>query len=213
MDYIVRHVHMQKKTVLDIGGNTGYFTFEALDNGAQSVDYYEGNSIHADFVKTAVDILDLNKKVTIHNDYFLFKESTKRYDICFCLNVLHHLGDDFGVEQDIENVKSRIIDCINSLSYYVDFLILQLGYNWKGDRKKCLFKQGTKEEIISFIKRSCEKYWSIQDIGIAEKYINNVVYKAKSNQNISRNDAMGEFLNRPIFIMKSKCYNSEIRRF
>lgn len=213
MDYIVRHVHMQKKTVLDIGGNTGYFTFEALDNGAQSVDYYEGNSIHADFVKTAVDILDLNEKVTIHNDYFLFKESTKRYDICFCLNVLHHLGDDFGVEQDIENVKSRIIDCINSLSYYVDFLILQLGYNWKGDRKKCLFRQGTKEEIISFIKRSCEKYWSIQDIGIAEKNINNVVYKAKSNQNISRNDTMGEFLNRPIFIMKSKCYNSEIRRF
>ena len=93
------------------------------------------------------------------------------------------------------------------MSYYVSILVLQLGYNWKGDREKCLFKQGTKEEIISFIKESCDKYWVILEIGIAEKFDNCVVYKAISDQNKARNDAIGEFLNRPIFIMKSNHTN------
>lgn len=31
------------KSVLDIGGNSGFFTFELIEKGAKKIHYYEGN--------------------------------------------------------------------------------------------------------------------------------------------------------------------------
>ena len=40
LDYILKNVDVANKTVLDIGGNTGYFTFELLDARAKSINHY-----------------------------------------------------------------------------------------------------------------------------------------------------------------------------
>lgn len=92
----------------------------------------------------------------------------------------------------------------------VKYLAFQLGFNWKGDKKFPLFEKGTKSELIDFIEHGVPDCWSIQKIGIAERTIDTVAYKELNKDNIQRDDALGEFLNRPLFIMKSKLYGKEI---
>lgn len=203
--YILRHVNFLDTTVMDIGGNTGYFTFEVLDRGAKHVYYCEGNRNHAEFVKEAVKLLKCEKDITIDNSYYEFGEIQDKpfYDITFCLNVIHHLGDDFGKTNDKLSALDEMKRCINSMASVTDTLVFQMGYNWKGDRKQCLFENGTKAEMIDFIRKSTEGVWQIQNIGVAVVRDDRVDYEDINEENIKRIDSYGEFLNRPIFIMKS----------
>jgi hypothetical protein len=82
-------------------------------------------------------------------------------------------------------------------------LVFQLGFNWKGNRNNGLFKNGTKRELIDFINQGIKGFWEIQTIGIAESVDNEYVFNDLNEINIQRNDEIGEFLNRPIIILKS----------
>ncbi len=84
------------------------------------------------------------------------------------------------------------------------YVILQLGFNWKGDRYLPLFDNGTKSEMIAFLQINIESFLDITRIGIAQKKDNNVIYSDLTDSNIERDDSLGEFLNRPLFILKSK---------
>lgn len=206
--YILDNVNVEDSYVLDIGGNTGYFTFEMLENKARKVYYYEGNSAHAEFVKIASKILELEDKIEIHNCYFDFgaaKELERRYDITLLLNVLHHIGDDYGdTSMTMKEAKELMIEQLNCLAGITEVLILQLGFNWKGDRTKCLFEKGTKEEMTSFVSEGTRNRWVIDKIGVAESQNGMIKYCDLNAGNCKRNDELGEFLNRPIFIMKAK---------
>lgn len=79
-----------------------------------------------------------------------------------------------------------------------------MGFNWKGDSKECLFENGTKAEMEQFLKEGTKDYWNILFIGIAEKQNNDIIYQEMNKDNNKRQDDLGEFLNRPIFILKSK---------
>ena len=78
-----------------------------------------------------------------------------------------------------------------------------------------LFINGEKQErikrvalavaIIDFIISSLESEYEIVKIGIAERIDEDITYNDLNDMNIIRDDSLGEFLNRPIFIMKSKC--------
>lgn len=202
-DFICSNISLKGKNILDIGGNTGYFTFESFKRGCKHVDYYEGNQLHAEFVSKAKPIFHADN-IDVHPDYYLFDENEKKYDVVFCLNVVHHLGDDFLNTGDMELAKRKMISCINQLASTTDCLVFQMGYNWCGNRNRCLFENGTKKEMEKFVADYTENCWSIVDIGIAEKIGDNVVYKKLNVENNVRNNQLGEFLNRPLFIMKSK---------
>jgi hypothetical protein len=66
-----------------------------------------------------------------------------------------------------------------------------------------LFENGTKEELIDFVKKAVEGRWNIQAIGVAEMEDDKTVFNLLNDSNIKRSDAMGEFRNRPIFILKA----------
>lgn len=203
--YIKKYVNIKGKRVLDIGGNSGYFTFESYSAGADFVDYYEGNSVHAEFVKEAVELLDLQKRIHVYPEYFMFHNKVKkRYDIIFCLNVVHHLGDDFGEEAELGEVKRKMLTCINSMAKIADILVFQMGYNWCGNPKMGLFKGGTKQEMEKYLHDGIQNDWEILKTGIAEKRGDKIQYMDKNEGNNLREDSLGEFLNRPIFILKSK---------
>ena len=207
MTYFTKHVDFSRKSVLDIGGNTGYFSFEALEAGASSVHHFEGNTEHSQFVDELAEFLDVKKNVRTTNAYMTFENdlSDYHYDIVLLLNVLHHLGDDYGDQElSLNKAKEGIIQQLNSLRKNCEYLIFQLGFNWKGDRSTCLFDHGTKSELIDFIKSGIENHYSIENIGIAIKKEGKVVYQELDEQNIERDDTLGEFLNRPIFILKAK---------
>jgi len=201
MDYILSKIDIENKVVADIGGNTGYFSFEMIENGAQHLDYYEINHEHAEFVKTCTDTLKLGLKINIYNDKFDFNKNTKKYDLILLLNVLHHIGDDFDPQiSSIQSVKKRIIDYVNIMAGYCNTLIFQIGFNWKGNPKLPLFENGTKKEMIDLIRHGTKNKWHTSSIGIPVNQTGIIKYEDLSVKNISRDDSLGEFLNRPLFI-------------
>ena len=204
--FITDNISLENKNIIDIGANTGFFSFESITAGVSKIMAYEGNSIHASFINTAIELLNLNNKMTIRGEYYSFSESEK-YDVCYLLNVLHHIGDDYQKStQSKENAKEQIIRQLNNMATICKTMVFQMGYNWKGNINECLFRSGTKSEMISFIKDNTKDYWGIKKIGIAEEIDGSIVYKNLDDHNIKRNDKLGEFLNRPLFIMESLIY-------
>lgn len=204
--YILQRVDPANKTVLDIGANTGFFGFELLDAGAKSVHCYEGNKEHAEFASLAAGALGLGTRMRVTNDYFSFKGAhQEQYDIVLLLNVLHHVGDDYGCKDtSINEAKRLMIDQLNSLRAQAGTIVFQLGFNWQGDRTKPLFLHGTKREMIDFIAEGTRGVWRVAGKGIAERQDDNIMYSDLDDTNIERDDSLGEFLNRPIFILQSE---------
>lgn len=206
LDYILKKINIERKSILDIGGNIGYFTFEFIEKKAKKVHYYEGNKNHSDFVKLAASALGIDNSIKITNNYFSFsKKEKKEFDVILLLNVLHHVGDDYGNKiKTIGEAKAKILSELNSLEFFSEYLIFQMGFNWKGKKDLCFFENGTKKELIDFVRKGIKKNWDIVSIGIAQNGNNFIEYVDLNSQNIERNDDLGEFLNRPIFIFKSK---------
>lgn len=202
LKFILDHIDIQDKRVLDVGGNTGFFSFEAIDAGAKEVTYIEGNEPHAKFVKLASEVLNYN--IIVRNEYLDFESEIddKPFDIVLLFNVIHHIGDDFGdAKISIENAKINMQKCINYFHDKASIVVLQMGYCWKGDINYLLFENGTKKEMISFIEKAISGKWKIQAIGIAEKVNEQTEYRLPNKQNIERDDKLGEFRNRPIFVL------------
>ncbi len=206
LTFMTQHHDFRNEVVLDIGGNTGFFTFEVLEHGAKKVLYFEGNIHHAEFVNEAARQLGLDDRIDVANEYFQFNSNGNQLDepidTMLLLNVLHHTGDDYG---DITMSKSRALeDIANSLKQVASMartLIFQLGFNWKGNPELPLFPQGTKREMIDFVQEATRGVWHIDKIGIATGTREKAVYEEVSGANIARVDALGEFLNRPLFLM------------
>lgn len=206
LSFILKSIETNGKTILDIGGNTGYFSFELIDNGAKFVHYYEGNKIHADFVKLTSSVLNVENQIRITNKYYSFTdEDIGTYDIVLLLNILHHLGEDFGSKDiTIEEAKGEMLLKLNSLAQKTIWLVFQIGFNWKGNKNLGLFKDGTKSELIKYIKEGVKNNWEIKHIGIPEIFNNTITYCEMNQTNLHRNNNIGEFLNRPLFILRSK---------
>jgi len=207
LDLLKTHLSFENKKILDIGGNTGYFSFEISDLGAKEIIYIEGNKNHTDFVREAAKVT--GKNIKCFNEYLNFSEPPKDapFDIILLFNVIHHLGDDFG-DKNItkEQAKSEMKSAINYFADLTDFLVLQMGFCWKGNTNQLLFENGTKTEMINFIKDATKENWEILTIGIAEvnNHTQKTFYKNLNSENIKRIDALGEFRNRPIFILKKR---------
>lgn len=209
MAYIRSKISFCDKSVLDIGCNIGYFLFGALDDNARNVTGYEGKTQCYEFVRNAINLLGEGERFKIINEYFNFLPfpSNEKYEIIILLNVLHHVGDDYDDNSiAISDAKSKIIEQVNSLSGSALFLIFQLGFNWKGNVNQCLFENGTKQEMIDYLREGTKNYWDMIEIGIPEREGNQIVYKDISDNNIARDNTLGEFLNRPLFIFQSKDY-------
>lgn len=210
LKYILEKVDVKGKKFCDIGCNCGYFSFELIECGAAEGTLYEGNPVHARFVEKAAEILQLEKQIKVCSEYFDFEDVTdlqereRRYDFILLLNVLHHVGDDYGDAKDIEDAKVKMLEQLNGMSKITDTLIFQLGFNWKGNRERCLFPNGTKQEMIQWLEDGIKEYWSVEAIGVAERRNAGMLYCDLNENNIKREDSLGEFLNRPIFILKAK---------
>ncbi|WP_018617297.1 class I SAM-dependent methyltransferase [Segetibacter koreensis] len=210
LNYILSLVHPEGKKILDVGGNTGFFSFEMINKGASSVVFYEGNKEHAEFVKEASSLLKYDDKITVFDRYLSFESELENewFDIILLLNVLHHVGDDYGDKSlSIDKAKEEILNTLNYLASKTKYLFFQLGFCWRGDREKLLFKDGTKKEMIDFVVNGTNDVWEIVDIAVPESVDGKISYQSLSNSNIVRNDSLGEFLNRPIFTLQTKLHN------
>jgi SAM-dependent methyltransferase len=206
LDYVLARHTVQGKTVADIGGNTGFFTLECAAAGAARVLYFEGNAAHARFVALAAQALKLDQAVETEARYLDFRgDFPREVDVCLLLNVLHHIGDDYGdAAISREAARKNVLDSLSYMAGKARLLVFQLGFNWKGNRELPLFEQGTKAEMIDFIRQGTAADWDIVDIGIARRGPEGITYQDLNEHNLARDDSLGEFLNRPLFLMRSK---------
>ena len=204
LSFIKSKLNIAGKKVLDIGCNTGYILFDLLDSGASDVTGYEGKLLCAEFLNKAIELFGEEKRFHFYNRYYEFNKINEVFDIIVLLNVLHHVGDDYGDKNlNIKYAKDKILEQLNSLADSSRNLVFQMGFNWQGNINQCLFEYGTKGEMIQFVKEGIQGNWEIVSIGIPEKIAGKVEYKELNELNIKRDDSLGEFLNRPLFIMKS----------
>ncbi len=211
LNFILDRISPNEMTIADIGGNTGFFTFEFLYRGAKSALFIEGNNDHCAFVQEAVDALGWQDRVKVHPHYINFDSylSIISVETCLLLNVLHHVGDDYGDQiRSIDLAKESIAKSLNRMALCTKNLVFQLGFNWKGNIHFPLFENGTKSEVIQFVESESKTNWIIKDVGIAEKSDTGIVYEDLNSTNIQRQDSLGEFLNRPLFILQSKLFDS-----
>jgi SAM-dependent methyltransferase len=212
LEFITDNLDPNNRSILDIGGNTGFFSIELLDLGAKSATLYEGNPAHAEFSRLAATVLGLSGRMTVIGEYLDLPcpNLDRKYDVTLLMNVLHHLGDDFG-DPAISAGKARelIRESLRSLARFSEFLVFQLGYCWKGNRALPLFEEGTKKEQVEFVSLAAYGFWETLSIGIPEVKDGLVSYREPTPENMKRQDPLGEFLNRPLFILKSLLVRSE----
>lgn len=204
MSYFQKHVDFVGAKVVDVGANTGYFSFAAAEAGAAEVIAYEGNREHAEFLRTAAELY--HKPVTVLEEYMDFNGPLpgSPFDIILLLNVLHHVGDDFGDQAlNIEQARKLIIANLNHLADKTKHLILQIGFSWKTNYDFPLFAHGTKGEMIEMFREGIAGHWDLVAIGIAREEEGQTIYRELDAGNIAREDHLGEFRNRPVFILKS----------
>lgn len=201
IEFLKDRLNFQGKTILDTGGNTGYFSIESILLGAKKVFYYEGNVNHAIFLENALDLTRISDKIFIKPHYFNFPDKFKKVDLTLNLNVLHHVGDDYsGHTDDIFNAKKKMVNQMNSLANYSKYQFLQIGFNWKGNINLPLFDKGEKSEIIDFIKENTFNNWELLDVGILDASKQDS-YQSQNEFNIMNNWSKNEFFNRPIFLL------------
>lgn len=192
-DYIKSRVSFTGETLLDIGGNTGYFSVRASQEGADTT-MIEGNSVHCRFVKQVASQLGLDIKV--ENNYLTSMDEC--FDISLFLNVVHHLGDDFSsnVSDDPLCKMSEMVAEVCSKS---SVTILQMGYNWKGDKNLPLFSNGTKDEMKQFVLDSIPEGYHVAFTGVLNP--TTLTYEDATHNLMRKFVDLGEFGNRPIFII------------
>lgn len=203
LQYMLDRIDLAGKSVLDIGSNCGFFALEMLRHGAARATCYEGSADHAGFLDAARDALELAGRLQVHGRYFDFDAGHGRHDVGLLLNVLHHVGDDYGDRSlSMEAARAEIARNLVLMRRHCDELVFQLGFNWKGDRNLGLFPEGTIREMVDFVERSSRGTWQVRHVGVAEQDASGaVVYRDLAPANSHRKDALGEFLNRPIFIL------------
>jgi len=209
--YMRSHQTQKGLSILDIGANTGFFSIAAIEEGACQVVSQEGNIEHAKFIELSSRCLGLENKIEVRATYFDFnaKNAETLYDLTLCLNVLHHLGDDFGERTlSLDSAKKEMTDSLNQLAYRSSLCWMQIGFNWKGNPEFPLFVNGTKSELVNFIKQSIQGYWAIERVGVVDPISRS--YVDANDENMQRYDSLGEFLNRPLFLLRSLICNSPI---
>lgn len=207
-DFMFRQHNVSGQRVLDIGANQGFLTIEAALSGAERVDAFESNDVDGAFLSQAASQLTGLEKVTAHPVNYDFDQSNDdRWNCVICLNVLHHIGRYFDSHiQVLDEAKALMRQHLKRLLSPGACVWLQLGYNWQGNTQRPMFPSGTKQEMTDFVAELIEPYANLAVIGIYNHHTQR--YEVVSNQDRghglwSRVESLGEFGNRPLYLIQS----------
>ena len=150
--------------------------------------------------------MSLQNRLDVRSEYYLFENAEQQdYDIVLLLNVLHHVGDDYGdSKMSIDKAREQIIESLRTMAQCTQNLVLQLGFNWQGDTTLPLFEHGTKKEMLDFLQDRLADVYSFDRILVGEAVNGRVSYNELDDRNIERRDDLGEFLNRPLLFLSVK---------
>lgn len=207
-NFMLENFNWHGARVIDIGANTGYFSMAAIQAQAKEVLAIEGNVEHAQFIRSAAKMLNFDSRIKVEqryfeasNEEFIFCDVNNAFDVVLYLNVVHHFGDDFGSKYMLIDDSLNEMRCqIQNISKYGEYCWFQMGFNWKGDRQKPLFSKGLKSELVNYVKLACNGFWDVKSISVYNE--KSQAYEEISERLMTRFDNLGEFLNRPLFLLK-----------
>ena len=120
MYMFVSNYDFTHKNLLDIGSNSGWFCFQSKMLGANKVlgvDYeYEGIMGQAityaylfnNFLQAGVNFLNCNLE-NVSFPFQLYNLGVEKFDVSFCLSVLHHIQNKKGLMKKLFDVTSDVI--------------------------------------------------------------------------------------------------------
>lgn len=206
--FMFEHHDVRGQRVLDIGANQGYLTVEAALRGARRVDAFESNDVDGMFLSQAARWLPGLESVTAYPVNYDFNQANPdRWDCVICLNVLHHIGRYFDTHvHDLTEAKALLGQHLQRLLSPGACVWLQLGYNWQGNTERPLFENGTKREMTGFLADLIKPYARLAVIGIYNPRTQSYKRVREGDQDQSlwqRFDSLGEFGNRPLYLIQS----------
>lgn len=205
--FMFAHKSAAGQKVLDIGANQGYMSIEAALQGAQCVDAFESNDIDGAFLSQAARAFPELNSLSAHALNYEFAQTNTQWSYVLCLNVLHHVGRYFdGQIVDMAQAKTAMAEHLQRLLARGGCIWLQLGFNWQGDTLQPMFPNGTKREMTDFVTDMLGVDARIVTIGIYSP--DSRAYKAvapndRDHPLWQRMEALGEFGNRPLYLIES----------
>lgn len=214
--------------IVDIGANTGFFSFELIKKFGATCTAYEPHVPHANamsLIKEICNIGDPNFKVESTGVSINDIKNIEGGDLLVFLNVLHHAGDDFDADKvrSIADWKEYSEDYLKQLSFKFNFMFFQLGNAWKGSSCKIyddkIFFRETKKLLE-------DSGWIVESVGLIESFLGEPEYETYTLNSYSRNqesfhEIQGlrkllrycgnklsfnvdyKFLNRPLYLCRS----------
>lgn len=99
----------QNASVLDLACNEGYFTFEAMQRGANyglGIDARAENIDKANFIKAKRSSSNCEFKV---GDIYQYPYGEKKFEIVFLLGILYHVENPIGLMRLASNLTEKIL--------------------------------------------------------------------------------------------------------
>lgn len=196
------------QSVLDIGANQGFMSIEAALRGAQQIDAFESNPVDGAFMAQAASALEALQALKVHPVNFAFDHAKPgHWDCVICLNVLHHVGRYFDAQvQDLAQAKSLMASHLRRLLGPQTHVWFQLGFNWQGNPQQPMFAHGTKREMSEFVVQMLGPHGRLAALGIynpERQAYEEVVYGDWAHPLWQRMEGLGEFANRPLYLIES----------
>lgn len=160
LKYFYQALDFNGCSLVDIGANTGYLSLSIGYKYDCQVTAYDINPNNVGFINALAEYFGLTNvraevlEVSLTNLWRL-----KAADICLNLNVLHHAGTDFDVQvvegpDGMESYVSRYLDAVRD-RYALH--VMQLGYNFGGDKRRPLFGGIYPKRMLAFWVRCAQQ--------------------------------------------------------
>ena len=145
--------------VCDLGANTGFFSLSLSYKFPNvNVTAFEGNKNHVEFMQMIKNYFCIYN-LKIENVYidFRYLERLSNYDIMLNLNVMHHAGVDFDKTLvSFDSFKEYAIKYLKKVSTKTNALVLQMGFNYGGDKSVPIVELSDDIGKMIFIRSICK---------------------------------------------------------
>jgi hypothetical protein len=199
------------KTLLEVGSNIGYFGLSLKhDHPHLKVYFYEIDQTMRDLSRDLAEMVGLTDCCFFPEAFDCTTKNPPDADLLLCMNVLHHIGRDYGPEMTPDMVKSQVQEEMTFIRSKCRQLSFQIGMNWGGNKQTPIWPQGSERDYV------CEVHEMLGSAGFRDirlfspmrsddmvQYVEaDLVQAGELSLNTLENGLVGEFYKRPIFLAR-----------